>query len=75
MDYRNVCCFIIFILAFFCYESYKENKELSTIIVEQQEILEKQNDTILYQNNVLNALRMQGFYSQPQSIPQASPIH
>lgn len=75
MDYRNVCCFVIFILAFACYELYKENKELSEIIINQEEILEKQNDTIIYQNNVLNALRIQGFYPQTQSDPQVSPIH
>tara|TARA_B100000085_G_C18246813_1_gene392265 strand:+ start:321 stop:536 length:216 start_codon:yes stop_codon:yes gene_type:complete len=71
VDYRNVCCFVIFILAFFCYEFYKENKELSQVIIDQEEMLEKQNATIIYQNNVLNALRMQGFNPQPQ----VSPLH
>jgi len=75
VDYRNICCFVIFILAFACYEFYKENKELSEIIVDQEEILTQQNETIIYQNNVLNYLRMQGFYPQTQSAPHFNPVH
>ena len=61
MDYRNVCCFLIFILSFACYEFYKENKKLSEIIIDQEEMLVKQNETIIYQNNVLKGDTIPGF--------------
>lgn len=82
MDYRNVCCFIIFTLAFFCYEFNKKNEELKIIINDQEEVLEQQNNTIIYQTNAItqlqHALRVatwNGYYKQSDDQLKSNPIH
>lgn len=81
MDYRNVCCFIIFTLLFFCYELNKKNKELEVIIADQEEILEQQNSTIIYQNativklqNALNFATWNRHYQNNQN-KSIDPVH
>jgi hypothetical protein len=69
VDYRNVCCFVIFTLAFFCYEFHKKNGELKTIINDQEEVLEQQNNSIIQLQHALRVAAWNGYYEQPKPNP------
>ena len=69
MDYRNVCCFLIFVLGFFCYELYKENQELKKLALDQDKAIQDLQ-------KALTITTWNYYYGNPkQSLDKNNPVH